>query len=256
VIQCSAIHGIWALGLVVLWLTGIGMAARRLRALWRFRTAAYEERRDTVIEGARLMLLGSALLTFLSFAVSVQAITGPWSHHRYLIALAVATPAVLWPLWRMASSRSLRPGLQAISIKGLCVGLLVVYVATMALGTVQVTGQIPQAEAAFQSQEVLFSTLSAQHLTRIYTDYWTCDLVAFLSQEQVICSVLDDQLHPGFNRYQPYMSVVAHSPHVAYVFPRQSAQNKRFVLLMGSKGSVLHYRMMSIGDYVMYQEES
>lgn len=251
VIQCSAIHGAWALILVVLWLVGVSMAVRRLRTLWRWRTTADKERRDAVIEGARLMLLGSAPLTFLSFAASVQAITGPWAHHRYLIALAVATPAVFWPLWRMVSARSFRPGLKVVSIRWLCTAILAGYVTTMALGTIETTREFPRVEATYQSQEALLTTLRSQHLTRIYTDYWTCDLVAFLSQEQIICSVLDDQLHRGFNRYQPYVPVIAHSPHVAYVFPRQSAQNKHFVL----QGGHLHYHMTSIGDYVLYQEE-
>ncbi|HEX7736514.1 MAG TPA: hypothetical protein VF458_16815 [Ktedonobacteraceae bacterium] len=253
VLQCTTIHGVWSLALVVLWLLGVAIAIRCLRSLWRFQAVVPEKRREAVIQGARLMLLGSALLTLLSFALSVQAITDPWGHHRYLLAMAVATPALLWPLWRWFGSVSLRSRFKAVSIRSLCAAVILFYLATMALGTFQTVNQLPGAEATMQSQQALVVKLKEQHLTRMYTDYWTCDLTAFLSQEQIICSVLDEQLQPGFNRYQPYVSVVAQSPHVAYVFHRNSPQNRQFILQMGRDSNPPHYRITFMGDYVIYQ---
>src|SRR5438876_9258193 len=91
-VPCTAIHGIWALALVITWLLAVLLAVRTLRPLWRslsINVASPEKRRVAILQGARLMLLASAFLSFLIFAVSVQSITDPWSNNRYLIALGV-----------------------------------------------------------------------------------------------------------------------------------------------------------------------
>lgn len=254
ILQCTAIHGTWALALVILWLLGVVLAIRLLRPLWSFipiKFAAFEKRRDAIIQGARLMLLASALLTFLTFAISVQSITGPWSHHRYLIALAVATPAVLWPLWRTFSSISTLHWSRALPIKLLCLALIIFYAATMTVGTLQATEQIPRAETFIQSREALVSALLHLHITHIYTDYWTCDMVAFQSGEQIICSVVDEQLQPGLDRYLPYRTIVQADPHPAYVFPTTSPQATAFASKVAQSGE--QYRRFVFDGYVVYQ---
>ena len=53
----------------------------------------------------------------------------------------------------------------------------------------------------------------------MHTDYWTCDKVAFISQEHITCDTLKSNLTEGVNRYPPYVAQVAADPHTAYVFP-------------------------------------
>lgn len=255
VLQCTAIHGAWALALVVLWLLAVIIAIRFLYPLWKkipLKIAAGERRREAIIQGARLMLLGSAVPTFLVFTISVQSITEPWYNGRYLIGLGVVTPALLWPLWRAPGARFAFHWWKSLLVKTLCLSCIVFYAATMAIGTIQTSAQIPQVEAASQSHEALVSGLLRAHITHIYTDYWTCDLTAFLSQERIICSVLDEQLHPGVNRYASYVPIVSQDPHAAYVFQKDSPQNKMFALQIGRDASHRQYRVISMEDYLVY----
>ncbi len=110
---------------------------------------------------------------------------------------------------------------------------------------------ILQAEAGAQQQLALTDTLVHMHLKHIYSEYWTCNLVAFLSQEQIVCSVLDEQLQPGFNRYAPYASIVAQDPNAAYVFPLGSAQAVAFAKRVRQTGQ--QYLSTKTDNYIVYQ---
>ena len=123
----------------------------------------------------------------------------------------------------------------------------------MGAGTLVAANQIPQIESRTQSHEALASDLLRLHIRHIYTDYWTCDLTAFLSQEEVTCSVLDAHLRPGVNRYKPYVQMVAHDPHAAYVFQVNSAQAKLLAIKATQADPSLYYRVIYIDNYVVYQ---
>ena len=56
-------------------------------------------------------------------------------------------------------------------------------------------------------------------IKHIYSGYWNCDEIAFLSNEHIICGVLSPQLAPSHNRYMPYYTAVTQDPNTAYVFP-------------------------------------
>ena len=68
-----------------------------------------------------------------------------------------------------------------------------------------------------------------------------------------MCSVLDERLHPGVNRYAPYISTVAHDPQAAYVFPIGSSQARIFATRLVQQGTTSHYRIISVDHYVIYQ---
>jgi hypothetical protein len=253
---CIAIHGAWALALIIFWLLGVILAVLALRPLGSmipFDADSPEKRRGAILQGARLMLLGSALLGFLIYTLSVQAITDPWSNQRYLIALGVATPALLWPLWQAFGSIRFSGRLVALSVKILCAALLGCYVITMGAGTVAAAKQIPQVESRTLANDALAPALLRLHITHIYTDYWTCDLTAFLSQERVTCSVLDTHLRPGVNRYTPYVGIVAQDPQAAYVFQVDSAQAKLLAERAADKAADLHFHVTYVDGYVVYQ---
>src|SRR5207253_11475008 len=80
------------------------------------------------------------------------------------------------------------------------------------LGTVSTFSRIPDAQAGNRQQEALIHDLLHIGATHIYSDYWTCNLIIFESREQIICSVLDEQLQPGDDRYLPYRSIVTADP--------------------------------------------
>ena len=73
----------------------------------------------------------------------------------------------------------------------------------------------------------------------------------FLSQEKIICAVLDEQLHPGFDRYAPYAAIVKSDSYPSYVFPVGSPQDSAFVLQ--SSGSGQTYQLTVVDNYDVYQ---
>src|SRR5262245_55035295 len=50
-------------------------------------------------------------------------------------------------------------------------------------------------------RQCLSGNSNSFHATRIYADYWTCNWVIFLSREQIVYEVLNDELGTGKNRY-------------------------------------------------------
>src|SRR5262249_22449385 len=154
----------------------------------------------------------------------------------------VATPAVLWPLWKGAhvvKPLMLRFPLRvAVSVRlaqislALRRGLLALIAGVFLFGTfsiftgvppappseyrwgvfaTQVNDQhlsVPAVQALNQQQYALIDNLLRNNIHHIYSDYWTCNRLIFQSQERIICSVLDDNLKNGHNRYLPYRAMV------------------------------------------------
>jgi hypothetical protein len=208
----------WGLGVLVL---GGITAWGELALLWHLRQQRKGKPDALVVPVTRLALLGSAGGTLLAYALSPTAAITPSSSSRYLTGLLIAIPALLWPVWRwlVESWRGNRyVGRYAAFV--LLWGILFVFLT----GTVN-TLNVPASVAQVNAQKAqLIAQLHELHATRIYADYWTCNWVMFLSREQILCGVLNEQLHEGTNRYPPYLSIVQAAPHPAYVFPVGSPQ--------------------------------
>lgn len=252
VIQCTLVHGTWGLGIIVLWAIAAFIAVREFRSS--ILAHSPEERRAAVIQFARLMLLASAGLSFIVFTFSAQGVLDPWFNNRYLVAFAVATPAVLWPLWAtLAAKKPARcMSFRLINAKKvLSYGLLLLLVATLVKGTIDTFQQIPQVEAETRQDYTLVHDLLDLGTTHMYTDYWTCDLVIFLSRERIVCATLDEQLKPALDRYIPYKEIVNSDPHSSYVFPIGSPQATAFASKIAKSGR--HYQHTIIDGYDIYQ---
>lgn len=95
--------------------------------------------------------------------------------------------------------------------------------------------------------------IMALHALHIYSDYWTCNRLIFLSNERIICSVLDINLSPGQNRYEPYVQIVKQDLHPAYAFDVENAagisQSKAFTLRFGTL-----YHCLYLAGYAIYLE--
>jgi len=113
--------------------------------------------------------------------------------------------------------------------------------------------EIPIIQAGNQQQDALISNLLRLHATHIYSDYNTCNRLIFLTREQLICSVLDEHLQPGFDRYLPYRSIVRSDPRAAYVFREDSAQAIAFAQKIAL--SEASYQRFDFEGYVIYQPE-
>ena len=228
---CTAAHGAWGLGLAVLWAVAVVAEARCcLRARGRARRAPV----------GRLLALAAAGLTVGLFARSAAPAVTPWSGARYLVGVLVALPALLAPLLARRGGRGsagARAGALLAGAAVLLAGTLAVAPAAQGAGQVEAAGQ------------VLVSRLLERRYTRVYTDYWTCNWLAFLSDERVVCAVLDERLKPGYNRTPGYTALVAGARAWVAVFPRGTRQDHALAERTG-------YRREVWGGYAVYVQES
>ena len=129
------------------------------------------------------------------------------------------------------------------------------------IATVLALNELPSTQAVNQQMDVLVRNLVRLHATHIYADYWTCDKIAFVSNEQIICAVVYGNLKLGYNRYAPYYTQVSSDANAAYVYslnstylsvhsdnPAPSAQAKML------KNGVM-YRRVVMDGYIIYLRE-
>jgi hypothetical protein len=282
-LQCSIAHGdwrlmtmalAWSLGYILLWTVAVFLT---LRSLWRYRIRtsgkswSAAERQAVVRYFARLMLLFSAGFILLLFIMSPVSAVFP-GNSRYLIGLLVSIPALIAPLWGLSDDELVVPAgvstqnnyhhtsgwfpitLNPETIKvALRRGLLLIIGIVLLVGTISAFLEIPTVQS-YRQQDALMHDLLRINATHIYTDYWTCDSIAFLSKEQIICGVLDDHLQPSHNRYSPYYYIVKADRLTSYVFPVGSVQvatlDKQATFSNGG------YRRFVFDGFVIYQPVS
>ena len=266
----------WSLGYILLWTIA---ASLMLKNLWRLRirpegqVRSPAERQSVIYQFARLMLLSSAGFILLLFITSPVSGAFP-GNSRYLAGLLISTPALILPLWGLSNDRSVTtPGMSTTNHPHMLAwlpfalnfatfkvalrrGILLFIGIVFLVGTINAFLEIPTVQANNHRQEVLIQGLLRIKTTHIYTDYWTCDSIAFLSREQIKCAVVNSQLQLDVrnNRYSPYKTIVINDPNSAYVFSIGSsiipAIDLRAALSPG------HYLQFVFGDYVVYQPAS
>lgn len=160
-----------------------------------------------------------AILTLCSFIHSHAPLDGASIYARYLICLWIATPVLLWPLWKFA--RKSFVSRKAKSLRSLLViGLIMIMIFSLSYGTYETLSEVPQAQAAHKQEEMLIASLSRHHIAHVYTDYWTCYRLAFQSAERITCGIIrnDCSLQPDkHNRYPPYYDMTRRDPNAAYL---------------------------------------
>ncbi|WP_088282376.1 hypothetical protein [Kineosporia sp. A_224] len=218
----NIVAALWGFALVALWATGLLANVRTLR---RRRRATRQQNRDSPALATvctRLAMLGSAGLTVVAFAASPAPGIAPANNVRYIIGALVATPAVIAPLWSMDSAMPKigRP-LRVLS--------LTIAALALAVGTVQAysdAGRGPSEAARRQ----LLDSLEARGVTHVYSGYFDCGRLTFLSAEQVTCAVVyadsTGRLRPGFDRYSPYRAQVRGDAAAGYVFQADDPRNR------------------------------
>ncbi len=203
-LPCVMFQGGWSIGFLVLWTIATFLA---IAFIWQQRRQSlagnwsFEQRQDVIRQCCRLMLLLSAGLTIVLYAISPLAALYPFTAFRYLTCVLIALPAVLWPLWKGIKKLEILPGTFSKAMFVLRGSILLLIGITFLLGTLRTFQEIPAAQAAYNSEDTLVQDLQNRGATYIYSDYWTCNRLTFHSQEQIICSVLTEHLNPGFNRY-------------------------------------------------------
>jgi len=253
-LPCIIFHGIWGAGYLILLIIATSCA---VCVVWQYRHHFFskheelEKRQVLILQCCRLMLLVSVILTLVFYLKSPKSAVPPVNSYRYLLYAFIAAPAILWPLWKglrplnIQSSKILNT---SILLRG---GLLLLIFLTFISGSLRTFANIPAAQVAYQQEGALVQDLLKIHATRIYSEYWTCNRLTFRSQEQIICSVLDNQLKPGFDRYVPYRSIVRAAPHPTYLFPLGSEPAD--VLKHQMQSSSKKYRVYTFEGYLVYQ---
>ena len=256
--QCTLRQGSWTLGCIALWLIAVFLA---IKALWQQRRQVragwvnFEDRQTAIRYAARLMLLGSTGLTFLLFAFSPVAALDPWTNSRYLICLLIATPAVIAPLWKNESPIGPLSSTWLSRLNWLLTGLkgaILLYIGSMLLlGAIGTFNNIPTVQSIDQRQQGLISDLLHIGSRDIISEYWTCNRIIFQSNERIICSVVDERLRPGYNRYEPYYFIVQKDAHASFVFPLGSPEAASFARRVAHSSK--HYHRFVFDGYVVYQ---
>lgn len=187
---------------------------------------------DRVREAGRLALVVGAGMSIVVYARSPAAADTPIESARYLACLLVSVPAVLWPLW-------------TIRVRGVAAAVTAAAAGTALAATVALVAQVPEISRRADDQRALVAELRARGLTRIYSDYWTCNRITFATREQVICAVLGDDLRPGLDRYGRYRTVVAGAERPAYVVPVGSELDRRLARFvdLGPITTIAGYRI-------------
>lgn len=212
--DCAPWQMWWGVAVPVLLVAAAVLGVRALRA-----AADPEERLRQV---ARLALVAAASLTLILYARSAAAGETPVESARYLSPLLVSTPAILWPsmggavgggkaLWRVRLGRV----------------VIAAMLGTMLFASAALVAEAPSYADRADRVRQLTATLERFHADRVYSDYWTCNLLTFATSERVICAVVDDDLRPGFDRLPAYRRMVESTERPAYVAPAGSPMDAR-----------------------------
>ena len=181
-----------------------------------------------VSAGVRLALLAGAAAVLAAYAVSDAAGRTPVESSRYLSCLAVAVPALLWPLWRAARPlvgprhRAGPAAVRTMAAGAVAVVVLAGVLGTGGVATVDTVRAAPAVHAEADRHRALVDMLGALGVRHVRGGYWTCNRIAFATGEDVVCAVVDDRLRPGFDRLPAYRRAVAADPDAGWVAPDAS----------------------------------
>jgi hypothetical protein len=246
--SCMIPQGLWGVGYALLFLLACLLVVRRFLAFRRSTPAprSPQEQRTFILHTMRLAIMGSAVLTLLAYVPTPAPALVPVTSTRYLVGLLVAFPVILASLWGPFEAKAVARSDMLLKLRRVAflgIGLLLI------AATWGVFQQVPAAQAVSQQQHSFIADLERIHADHIYSDYWTCDNVMFLSDTHIICGVLGNDLQPGQNRYLPYFTQVQNDPQAAYAFTIGSPQ----AALLAKKLPPGQYRMFTFDGYVVYQ---
>ncbi len=203
-------------------------------------------------ESTRLMLLVGSVLVLVSYVSGGAIILDAVSSSRYLSCLCISLPVVIWPLWVSVRHFTLRWLSCWFSVARMCV--IVIVLAMHVKSTASIFMQVPQAEAENRQLVTLIDQLEKMHITRFYSEYWTCNRLIFLSREKLICGdtfSVNGHLVHGHDRYLLYKTRVVSAKNQVFVYP---IGDKRITIL---KNKIIfnkyNYTFKEITGYAIYR---
>lgn len=258
-LSCTLLQGAWGIGYVLLLGIALLLASG---AFWKLRRQqrvegevfSAESQREVVCQFARLMLLLIDVLVIFLYLRSPLSGLKPWST-RYLVGMLVATPAILWPLWRFTGLEKAHLTRRGITQWLSRAALILVALVALA-STISTVTTVPAAYADEQQQMQLVNDLLRLKVTRVYLEYWTCYRLLFQSQEQILCAkppypftVGDDAYLPDARAVQPDPNVI--NPKVPFMFPANSnVEIAQFEAYNKAHGK--HFQKYTLDGMVLY----
>ncbi|HKT40664.1 MAG TPA: hypothetical protein VJR48_20005, partial [Ktedonobacterales bacterium] len=233
-LPCVVTRGLWGAGVLALMILTIIWASATLWRLLR-QESQHEWSAHKRVEAARamgrLLAVAAPLLTIALFAISSASATSPWIFGRYLITLLIAFPVIVAALGERLARYLPR---KVAHIGG--VAALVLLIAFQASGPLATFRQVQAQQSVNARQMDLVRQLETRHDLAIYTEFWTCYRTAFLSNERIVCSVLDSSYTQKPNRYAAYDDAVRAVKLPVFVFPLNSSQTRNFPALASKQG--------------------
>jgi hypothetical protein len=171
---------------------------------------------------ARLGLLAAAAATLVAYLRSGGPTLDAYESARYLHCLLVSVPAVLWPLWRAGRLRALR----LASVAVVC--------AVAVLATGQLLAAVPMYHERADEHRELVAALRRLGITRVYSEYWTCNRISFDTRERIVCAVLTPTMTPGMDRRAAFGEQVRAAATPAFAFPTGSPTDTAFAHLLAT----------------------
>lgn len=219
---CIAMNVSWSCIYLLLFFYALVLSGRQV---WNLLSRWYRHARD---EKSSAQLIRSCVafamllqggLTLVSFMHSHAPLDGASVYARYLICLWIATPVLIWPVWR-----KIRLPLAFWPMTRFSSSLVMIFLLTLILclsyGTYETLTEVPQAQISSSQEDILISSLAQHRITHVYTDYWTCYRLAFQSHERITCGVTAgscSSLPSNHNKYPPYYNLTNHDPNAAYL---------------------------------------
>jgi hypothetical protein len=241
----------WSIGICLLLLCSISLA---IAALIRSHHQEHIGRDSWAQHVARLLLGCAAILTIVLYVKGSATVVDAYNSARYLSILWISVPVVLWPLWsglRYIYSLPLWFNLCKMSFFA---AVWVVVGGILLLSTMYTLQEIPQAQARNQQLTQLTATLERLHVTRFYSEYWTCNKVIFAAQERLICGdtrVRNGTFTHGFDRYLPYQQALKASSNPAFVYPEN--YNKHIQTLKNLvTQQLIVYQRVDVAGYAIF----
>ncbi len=256
-LPCTLARASWGTVYLLIFIVALLLAVRAMLRSYRqsHKSPMSQAARQAFMgDSARLLLLASALITLLLYAMGGSPVEWPGSRSRYLIGLLIATPAILWPLWYgwRHDSSTIKTHIMTWLHKWLSISVLLLAIIFLLLGTILTFAELPATQKADQQQQALIDHLIQIGATHIYSDYWTCNRLAFVSNERVICGVVEQDLQrsANFNRDPAYYPIVSADAHACYVF---SIHTHIFPQIQQTRLAPEKYKRTLFDTYIIYQ---
>jgi hypothetical protein len=203
----------WGAGYCLLLCLSIGLAIVAIR-----QARKLELPHETFVRLVLQLLLGCGGL--LSLVIYTKSTSGLFSSFgaRYLCTLWISTPAVLWPLWK-GVFRIQRFSRIYYIFTAFRISIIFMIFMGFIVSMSYIFSEIPNVQKENHSRALLIQKLQEMHITRFYSEYWTCARLIFVSQEKLICGATEENLTHAFDRYMPYRTAVMAIRNPAFVFP-------------------------------------